>query len=88
MSLDDLKTILSLVSPTVIILGAIITAVKWAVNKLDARMAAHTLPLIQRLESIDREVKITNGTVITHSRQIDGLEGAVRVLQQDKELSP
>lgn len=89
MSFDDLKAIVSLVSPTIVVIGAIITAVKWVLKKLEEeRMErkrerdAEIATMTDHLNVIEQQVRLTNGTVQTHTKQLGKLEADLLNLGQ------
>ena len=97
MSGDDLRNIFSLISPVVVIVGASITAVRWGVRKLTKLILEGRAAIIKeskeaysagmdqicfQLKEIEKQVKITNGTVMRHSTDIGQLQGAVFKLRE------
>ena len=93
MSGDDLRTAFSLISPVIVIVGASITAVRWGVRKLTRIILEGRAAIIKesnagmdqvsfQLKEIEKQVRLTNGTVRQHSTEIGQLQGAVFSLRE------
>ena len=82
MSLQDA---ISLISPVVIVLGAMAVAARWLWAHFQRHMDEGRMLLLGRLDVIEAQVRQINGTVQAQQHRVDKLEGAVFSLEHPKE---
>ena len=74
--------ILAVISPTIVILAALFTAMRWVWRRFEARLTEGRIILLLRLDAIEQHLVKLNGSRDVHDRQIAKLEGAVFMIEQ------
>ena len=68
---------LTLASPTVIVIGATLAGLRWLWRTIKRDLEQGRERMGERLDRIETQTTMTNGTVVRHTEQIARLEGAV-----------
>ena len=73
----SMAQMLTLASPTVIVIGATLAGLRWLWRTIKRDLEQGRERMGERLDRIEKQTTMTNGTVVRHTEQIARLEGAV-----------
>ena len=80
-----IKDILTLASPSIVIIATIVGMVRWIWHRIDAKFNEGRTLTFTRLDRIEGRLAELVRCWGTHDRQIAKLEGAVFQLEQDRQ---
>ena len=75
--------ILAVISPTIVILAALFTAMRWVWRRIEARLNEGRSILLLRLDAIEQHLVKLNGSRDVHDNRLAYLEGAVTAILKE-----